>query len=288
MSRAAAGDAGAALIALHHVVLLTSAPWDWPFLAILSGTGDDYAAMNAPRPPRSLGAETDLYAPVKAFLTERGFDVKGEIRSCDLVALHGPEGERVAIAELKLGFNLELVLQAVERLTVADEVWLAIPLTGGRGSRSRDSRVRTLCKLLGLGLLGVHGTSAVEVLVEPAPYSPRRNRKERSRLVTEHQRRRGDPTAGGSTRQPIMTAYRQSALACAAGLADGPARPRDLASRSPTASAILQRNVYGWFDRVSRGLYALSTAGRDALQSSRPMAITTHPREHEERGEDHE
>ncbi|MBT9556535.1 MAG: hypothetical protein IV100_10925 [Myxococcales bacterium] len=48
--------------------------------------------MNAPRP-----AETDLYAPVKAFLTERGFDVKGEVRGCDLVALHGPGGERVAV-----------------------------------------------------------------------------------------------------------------------------------------------------------------------------------------------
>ncbi|MBT9556538.1 MAG: hypothetical protein IV100_10945 [Myxococcales bacterium] len=239
--------------------------------------------MNAPRP-----AETDLYAPVKAFLTERGFDVKGEVRGCDLVALHGPGGEGVAVVELKLGFNLELVLQAVERLSVADEVWLAIPITGGRGSRSRDSRVRTLCRLLGLGLLGVHATTAVEVLVEPAPYAPRRNRKERSRLVTEHQRRRGDPTAGGSTRQPIMTAYRQSALACAEGLAEGPARPRDLAARVPQASAVLQRNVYGWFERVSRGLYALTETGRAALRKSLSMAITTSPHETEERRTDHE
>lgn len=33
---------------------------------------------------------------------------------------------------------------------------------------------------------------------------------------------------GGSTRQPIMTAYRQQALACAAALSRAPARPRDL------------------------------------------------------------
>ncbi len=224
--------------------------------------------MSPARPKSPHGAETGLYGPVKAFLTERGFHVKGEVRGCDVVALQGaPEAERLAVVELKLGFNLELVLQAVERLSVADEVWLAIPMTAGRGSRSRDSRVRTLCKLLGLGLLGVHATRAIEVLVEPTAYTPRRNRKERSRIVSEHQRRQGDPTRGGSTRQPIMTAYRQAALACAAGLSEGPARPRDLKSHTPKAGTILLGNVYGWFERVGRGLYALTPAGRQALGS---------------------
>ena len=54
----------------------------------------------------------------------------------------------------------------------------------------------------------------------PARKTPRR----RSRLVEEPRKRRGDPVAGGSTRQPVMTAYRQQALACAmemrAGLKD--------------------------------------------------------------------
>ena len=35
--------------------------------------------------------ETSLYAPVKRFLAARGFDVKGEICGCDLVALRGNE-----------------------------------------------------------------------------------------------------------------------------------------------------------------------------------------------------
>ena len=70
---------------------------------------------------------------------------------------------------------------------------------------------------------------------------------------------------GGSTRQPIMTAYRQQALACAVELARGPARPRDLKPNLPDAPAILLRNVYGWFVRVERGVYGLSEAGRAAL-----------------------
>jgi hypothetical protein len=62
-----------------------------------------------------------------------------------------------------------------------------------------------------------------------------------------------------------MTAYRQQALACAAALARGAARPRDLKPVLPDAPKILLRNVYGWFVRVERGIYALSDAGRLAL-----------------------
>jgi hypothetical protein len=62
-----------------------------------------------------------------------------------------------------------------------------------------------------------------------------------------------------------MTAYRQQALACAAALAQSPARPRDLKATIPDASKILLRNVYGWFVRVERGVYSLSDAGKAAL-----------------------
>ena len=64
---------------------------------------------------------------------------------------------------------------------------------------------------------------------------------------------------------PIMTAYRQQALACAAALARGPGRPRDLKGLIPGAPKILLRNVYGWFVRQERGLYALTEQGRAAL-----------------------
>jgi hypothetical protein len=62
-----------------------------------------------------------------------------------------------------------------------------------------------------------------------------------------------------------MTAYRQQALVCAAALTQGPARPRDLKGGVPDAPKILLRNVYGWFVRVERGVYALSEGGKAAL-----------------------
>jgi hypothetical protein len=62
-----------------------------------------------------------------------------------------------------------------------------------------------------------------------------------------------------------MTAYRQQALICAAMLQSGPGRPRDLKAMAPDAAKILLGNVYGWFVRVERGLYALTEQGRAAL-----------------------
>jgi hypothetical protein len=214
--------------------------------------------------------ETSLYPPVKKFLERLGFEVKGEIRGCDIVALKGEAAPLVVVTELKLSFNLELVLQGVDRIAACDEVWLAV--RSSRRGRDNDSRVRKLCRFLGFGLLGVTAAGRVDVLVEPVPWRPRRDARTRSALVEEHRRRRGDPVHGGSTRAPIMTAYRQDALACAAALAAGPRRLRDLKPAIPDAAKILQHNVYGWFRRVERGVYALADAGRAALVRWPPAA----------------
>ena len=211
--------------------------------------------------------ETALYLPVKRFLETLGFSVKGEVGGCDLVALSADDPPIVVIGELKLSFNLELILQAVDRAGACDEVWLAARLSARGKGRENDARYRNLCRRLGFGMLAVTNTGEVEVIVKPPTTSPRRNPKKRSRLVAEHRRRKGDPALGGSTRAPIMTAYRQQALECAATLARAPARPRDLKPLAPDAPKILLRNVYGWFIKVERGVYALSEAGRAALVS---------------------
>ena len=210
-------------------------------------------------------SEISLYPAVKRFLEEAGFEVKGEVRGCDIVAVRAGEPLMLTIVEMKLGLTLDLLLQVTDRMRVADEVWLAVPAT--RRGRDRDPRVRRLCRLLGYGLLAVNATrDRVEVLTEPGPYQPRRDNKRRSRLLLEHERRRGDPSAGGATRQPIMTAYRQQALACAALLRAGPRRPAELRTVAPDAGQILYRNVYGWFERRERGIYQLTAAGEEALR----------------------
>jgi len=212
------------------------------------------AARPRPASPRPAATrEVDLYPPVKAFLPREGFEVKGEVGGCDVVAVRGDEPP--VIVELKLRFTLGLVLQALDRLRVADTVYLAVP-----AAAARRRGIRPLCRRLGLGLLVVHGPQrGVELAVEPGPYRPPRDRRRAARLLAEHARRAGDPTPGGATRVPIMTAYRQEATRVADVLAAGPASVAAIrvAAAAPNAGRILARDPYGWFERVERGTYRL-------------------------------
>jgi hypothetical protein len=228
--------------------------------------------------------ETALYPAVKHFLEAAGFRVKGEVNGCDVVAVRDGEPHRLVVVEMKLGFNLNLLLQATDRMRAADEVWLVVPAT--RRGRDRDPRAHRLCRLLGFGLMAINAArDRVEVLAEPGPYRPRPDQRRRERLLGEHARRRGDPSPGGSTRQPVMTAYRQQALLCAASLRAGPGRPRDLRALAPDLGRILLRNAYGWFERAQRGVYRLTDLGEAALRrwpdAAHPAGSDGHARQHE-------
>jgi hypothetical protein len=217
-------------------------------------------------------SESELYPAVKAFLEARGYEAKGEVGGCDVVATR--PGEPPTIVELKLAFTLALVLQGVDRLSLTDQVYLAVPRprTTRRPAVSvYHSGVRKLCRRLGLGLLTVatDGRSApVEVVLDPVPYRPRKAGKRLGRLLGEHARRVGDPSPGGVARRPIMTAYRQEALRCALLIRpEGQASLRALRATGlvPGAARILQRDVYGWFRRVGRGTYGLTDRAREDL-----------------------
>lgn len=222
--------------------------------------------------------ETELYAPIKAFLEGQGYTVKGEVDGCDVVARRSDEPP--VIVELKLAFSLELVLQGISRQQVCDAVYLAVPedrRTKGRTLLQRaHGDVLRLVKLLGLGLIVVTfraRSTKVDVLVDPAPYRPRRSAARRARLLREFEQLRGDFNVGGS-RGAQVTAYRQDALACASYLATGGAR-RPAAIRAATgvarAGRIVYVNHYGWFERTGRGEYGLSGKGRGALEEYRAV-----------------
>ncbi len=214
--------------------------------------------------------ENDLYPPVKAFLEAQGYAVKGEVGNCDAVGVRG--GEVPVIIELKTSFSLPLVFQGVARQGLSDAVYLAVPPFSGRTGRRKDALA--LCRRLGLGLLTVRlaPPPVVEVLLDPAPYRPRKRRAATGRLLREHQRRVGDPNAGGSARRKLMTAYRQDALRCAVHLRlDGPTRAATIARATGVAraGAILRADHYGWFERAPdtpRGVYGLTPKGRAALE----------------------
>lgn len=208
--------------------------------------------------------ETDLYPPVKAMLEAQGYAVKAEIGAADVVALRGDEAP--VVVEMKTAFSLALIHQGIERLKITDAVYLAVPPWKGRAGWKAFAANKILCRRLGLGLMTVGGQQ-VDIHLDPAPYQPRQSKARRERLLGEFQRRVGDPNEGGATRRTIMTAYRQDALRCLTALGAGPAKASAVAKAAKVARAraIMADDHYGWFERVERGVYALTPKGRKAL-----------------------
>ena len=176
------------------------------------------------------------------------------------------------IVELKTSFSLALILQGVRRLSVTDAVYVAAPPFKGKSARHQVRDITALCRRVGLGLMFVRTdpTPAVDIVCDPEPYQPRKNKRRQGRLLREFERRVGDPNAGGSsTRVPRMTAYRQDALRCARYLAEHGVTKGAVIAREvcvPKATALMYRDVYGWFERPEKGCYRLSPKGHAALE----------------------
>jgi len=222
--------------------------------------------------------ESALYDPVKAFLESQGYEVKGEVQDCDVVGMRGDEPP--VIVELKQRFNLELLVQGVERQRLSNQVYLAFPAPEAKSGtlwNKKQRPVMALCRRLGLGVLLVHQPKKrkhwVEPRLDPGPYKPRPDTRGRGRLLREFQQRVGDPNKGGINKRQVMTAYRQGALLCAAELRDGPLKLSEIRARTEItdASRIVPRNFYGWFEKVELGVYGLTEAGFSALEEYADM-----------------
>ena len=221
--------------------------------------------------------ETDLYPPVKSFMEALGYEVKSEVNSCDVVAKK-PDGSLIII-ELKKGFNLDLLIQGVERLSLAGEVYIAAgfygPIAKGSIWNKRRRGILKLCKRLGLGLIMVNlfakKAPKIFVLSDPSPYDPRKNLSKIGRLKKEFNDRIGDPNEGGATtRTQTMTSYRQTAILCAKLLSkSGPMQAKIVRAITGVDKAgnLMRNNHYGWFKKINRGVYELTERGKKELQN---------------------
>ena len=211
--------------------------------------------------------ESDLYLPIKRFLEAQGYEVKGEVKDCDVLAVRVEEDP--VVVELKLSLNLDVVLQAVERLSLSSKVYIGVPKGIGVLKRRRRQAIKLL-RMLGLGLLVVDN-GATAVLLDPGEYKPRKSKHRQARLLGEFVRRVGDPNLGGTAKKKgIITAYRQRAVAICQFLeVNGPTKASHVAQSltEPKARDILYRDVYGWFERTSRGVYKVSPRGKQEIRS---------------------
>ena len=211
--------------------------------------------------------ESDLYEPIKRHFQNLGYVVKGEVGAADVMAVRG--NEPAIIIELKLGFSLTLFHQATERLRISDHVYVAVVRPEGKFGYKRLKLNQNLCRRLGLGLLTLRVRDQfVELHCMPEQYNPRKSAKKSKQIMKLFERLDGDPNSGGATRHGLVTGYRQDAVKCATFLAISGASKGAVVAKETgveSATSLMRNNVYGWFDKVEQGVYALNSTGKKGL-----------------------
>lgn len=213
--------------------------------------------------------EEDMYKPINEYLCKLGYKVRSEVSHCDIAAVKDDE---LLLIEMKKILNLEVILQATQRQRLTDQVYIAVPKPGRDMYSKRWKNLNYLLKRLQLGLIFVSigdEEACAEVAFEPVPFDMARSRskskKKKQGLIKEFEARYGDFNTGGSTGKKLMTAYREMAVHIACCLIKyGPLKPkvlRSLGTNEKKTTDILSDNHYGWFEKISRGLYGISGKG---------------------------
>ncbi len=216
--------------------------------------------------------ETELYQPIHNYFAKLGFEVHAEVNGCDMTA--SKDGELIII-ELKLNLNLDLLIQAVKRQRLSEYVYIAIQRPNYSMFSRKWKDLYFLVRRLELGLITVSfkGESPqVDIILNPYPFnreqSMRATKKKTKNIIAEIQGRHGNYNVGGSTGKKLMTAYKENVIHIACCLKKygqlSPKNLRELGTGKKTLS-ILNKNYYGWFERVERGVYKLSNKGKTAL-----------------------
>ncbi len=212
--------------------------------------------------------ETDLFTPVKCYLESHGYVVSAEVKDCDVVATRDNE---LIVVELKTSANMQLLIQATDRLKITDGVYVAIPRA--TGNRKHWKGIQRVLRGLGLGLLVVTFSnlgSRVTKMFDPSPYQKRKHGKIRKQVIEEIADRSGEYNIGGSTRVKLVTAYRENAILVATCLEQlGRASPSGLRAlgTGDKTPGILAKNYYGWFQRVDRGVYSITDQGCQEIRT---------------------
>ncbi len=207
-----------------------------------------------------IKSETDLYKPVKKYFENFGYKVDAEVRDCDLTAV---KDDIIIVAELKKSFNITLLYQLIDRKKYTPYVYAVIPRPKSLRNKEHRSRVRLL-NYLGIGLIVVAAsTKRVDVLVEPKINELFKSRY-KNNIKKEIGGRHTDFNIGGCARRKIVTAHRESVIAALCYIEKyGIIKTREC---KDNIKYVLQKNHYGWFERVSKGVYTMNDAGRKALE----------------------
>lgn len=212
--------------------------------------------------------EKELYPPIRDLFEKLGYKVNAEVKDCDMTAVK--DGEFV-IVELKRNMSVTLLAQGVRRQRTGADVFVAVPKPKNY-SFKKFRQVFSVLKKLELGLIFVtlRGEySFAEIVFEPKPYtSTYKNYKKRKEIINEIEGRTVDTNTGGVTGTKIVTAYTEKCIhiACILDMY-GELSPKEIKDKGGADSAqqILSRNVFGWFEKVRKGVYRITDEGRRGL-----------------------
>lgn len=155
---------------------------------------------------------------------------------------------------------------------MTDNVYIAVPRKTGKAAMVAIRRNKMLCRRLGIGLITVRlSDGKVVIHCKPGPFKPRKIKARKTKLLSEFERRHGDPNLGGMTSSGLMTSYRQGALRCAKVLHDeGACKASYVAKMAGFEKArnLMAANHYGWFEKIDRGVYGLTSEGAKALREN--------------------
>ncbi len=159
--------------------------------------------------------EKDMYPALKDFFETNGYKVNAEVKGCDIVV---SKDDYIAVVEMKLHLNITLIYQALDRLDITNNVFIAVKKPKKSFMKER-SKMKKLVKKLNIGLILVDLSAiekTVEVVVEPITSKKDKNTKKTRSVQKEIKGRRFDNNIGGSNKTKIMTSYKDLSikLAC--------------------------------------------------------------------------
>lgn len=209
--------------------------------------------------------EKELYPPVRKLFEKRGYKVNAEVKDCDMTAVRDDE---FIIIELKKNLSVALLGQGLKRQKTGADVFVAVPKPK-QYSLKKFRSVFSVIKKLELGLIfvslrGEH--SFAEIVFEPKPFNfTRQDKRKRNEIMKEIEGRTIETNTGGVTGTKIITAYTEKCIHIACMLdMYGEMSAAQVRKRGGADNAynILSMNVYGWFEKVRRGVFKITEKGR--------------------------
>ncbi len=224
--------------------------------------------------------EKDLFPYIKEYFEKEGFQVNAEVKDCDVVIT---KGDYLGVIEMKLSLNITLIHQAISRLSITDNVFIAIKKPAKNYFKERPKMLR-LAKRLNIGLIVINPDVQInnlEVLFEPTEYvapKPKTRTKKVEQVKKEIKGRKLDLNQGGVNKTKLLTAYKDMSIKIACicevyTIVSGKFLKEnfDLDNAYP----ILYRNFHGYFIRYGNGDYGISDKGIKALEDESISALVS-------------